>query len=508
MTTPAELHACVYLCIWAKEFPAQAMLRLRPDLRDKPCAILEGEPPLQLVCAMNAKARTLGVTHRMTRVELETIPMVVVLQRSTIEEEAARIALLECAGNFSPRIEDRAQAGSFCCVIDITGTERLLGSPAVLSAALQSSLKALGITGSIAVSANFHAALCLARGISSRSAVLIVPPGKEKVALASCPLSVLDLPEQQAETFSLWGIRTLGMLAELPEKELIARMGQASKRYLQLARGEFPHLFLLVETAFVLEERMELDTPADILESLLFAVGVMLEQIVRRATARVLALAAVTLTLTLEGGMTHIRTVRPALPTNDRQLWIKLLHLDLEAHPPRATILALTLKADPGSTSKMQLGLFSPQLPEPVRLDVTLARIRAIVGDENVGCAVMKDTHKPDEINIKPFTVASSYTAKETHEVSRAAVRQLRPAENSTVTLQQSRPQFFTFRDNRYAIEHDYGPWLMGGDWWNGTQWGFEQWDLIGRSQDGAVLCCCLVKDLATNRWQVVALYD
>ena len=42
------------------------------------------------------------------------------------------------------------------------------------------------------------------------------------------------------------------------------------------------------------------------------------------------------MTLTLEGGRTHSRTVRPALPTNDRQLWIKLLHLDLEAHPPQA----------------------------------------------------------------------------------------------------------------------------------------------------------------------------
>lgn len=509
MTTPAELYACVY----AKEFPAQALLRLRPELRDKPCAILEGEPPLQLVCAMNAKARTLGVTHGMTKVELETIPKVAILRRSTIEEEAARIALLECAGTFSPRIEDRTQDGSFCCVIDIAGTEKLLGSPAILSGALQSRLRDVGIIGSIAVSTNFHAALCVARGICSRSDVMIVPAGEESKALASLPLSVLQLQEQQNETFALWGIRTLGMLAELPEKELIARMGQAGKRYRQLARGECPHFFVPVEASFVLEERMELDTPVEILESLLFAVGVMLEQVTLRATARVLALASVTLSFTLEGGATHSRTVRPALPTNDRQLWIKLLHLDLEAHPPQAAILALTLKAEPGSTSKVQLGLFSPQLPEPMRLDVTLARIRAIVGEENVGCAVLKDTHKPDELNMEPFAVTSSFTAKEApknqvNSTTRAAVRQLRPAEAATVTLQQSRPQVFTFRGKRYAVEHDYGPWLMAGDWWNAAPWGFEQWDLVARSQDGEMLCCCLVRELVRNRWQMVALYD
>ena len=504
MKTPAELYACVY----AKEFPAQAMLRLRPELHDKPCAILAGEPPLQTVCAMNRKARSLGVRHGMTKVELETLPAVVQLRRSTVEEQAARIALLEGAGTFSPRIEDRTQDGSFCCVIDIAGTEKLFGSPPILSRALESRLKALGISGSIAVSANFHAALCLARRICSRSAILIVPPGTERTALASSPLSVLELPEQQAETFSLWGIRTLGMLAELPEKELIARMGQAGKRYRQLARGEFPHLFLPIEAAFVLEEQMELDAPVEVFEALLFAVGVMLEQVTRRATARVLALASVTLTLLLEGGMSHARTVRPALPSNDRQLWIKLLHLDLELHPPLAAVLALRLKADPASPSKVQLGLFSPQVPDPLRLDVTLARIRAIVGEDNVGCAVLKDTHQPDELLIKPFAAASSFPAQQAPATSRAAVRQLRPAENAVVALHDSRPQAVTFRESRYAVEHVYGPWMMGGDWWNSAQWSFEQWDLLGRSQDGALLCCCLARELATNRWQVVALYD
>ena len=135
------------------------------------------------------------------------------------------------------------------------------------------------------------------------------------MSLAPLPLTVLDLSEEQAETFALWGIRTLGMLAALPEKELIARMGQDGKRLRQLARGELPHLFQPVEPAFALEEQMELDTPVELLDSLLFVVGVMLEQLILRAKARILALASVTITLSLEGGGSHIRTVRPALPT-------------------------------------------------------------------------------------------------------------------------------------------------------------------------------------------------
>lgn len=98
-------------------------------------------------------------------------------------------------------------------------------------------------------------------------------------------VSVLDLSQEHGETFSLWGIRTLGLLADLPEKALIARMGQEGKRLRQLARGEMPHLLLPLEPSFALEERMELDTAVELLDSLLFVVGVILEQLILRAKA-------------------------------------------------------------------------------------------------------------------------------------------------------------------------------------------------------------------------------
>jgi protein ImuB len=364
------------------------------------------------------------------------------------------------------------------------------------------------MTACVAVSGNFHAAIGLARGLNPRTAVQVVDSGEEAAALAPLPLSVLDLTEEQAETFSLWGIRTLGMLAALPEKELVARMGQAGRRLRQMARGELPHLFQPVEPAFTLEEQMELDSPVEILDSLLFVIGVMLDQLILRANGRVLALASVTVTLTLEGSATYARTVRPALPSNDKQLWIKLLHLDLEAHPPQVAILALTLTAEPGSTSKVQLGLFSPQLPEPARLDVTLARIRNIVGDECVGRAVLRDAHGLDSFRMEPFVISSTQPSSITPSSQRAAVRRLRPPEAAFVTLQSDRPKMFIFREQRYAVERAYGPWLAGGEWWGATLWGCEQWDLVARANDGAILCCFLVRDLMLDRWQMAGLYD
>jgi protein ImuB len=391
-------------------------------------------------------------------------------------------------------------------VIDIAGTEKLFGPPQVLARELLRRVQTLGVSASVAMSGNFHAAMSCARGSSSR--IAFIAPGNEGASLAPLPLKVLDVSSEHTETFSLWGIRTLGALAALPEKELIARIGQEGRRLRQLARGELPHHFVPYEAGFELEERMELETPVEQLGSLLFVLGVMLDHLAIRASARFLALASVTLALSLEGKAVHARTVRPALPTNERQLWIRLLHLDLAAHPPQAAIVAVSLTAEPGSTSKVQLGLFSPQLPEPMRLDVTLARIRALVGDECVGTPVLRDTNRPDGFRIEPFTIPSRHSPPSSTTNSPIAMRQLRPPERVSITRRGRQPASFVFRGCRYEVEHAYGPWLAGGDWWRRESWALEQWDLIARSSDGALLCCWLVRELKKESWQVAALYD
>jgi protein ImuB len=143
-----------------------------------------------------------------------------------------------------------------------------------------------------------------------------------------------------------------------------------------------------------------------------------------------------------------------------------------------------------------------------MRLDVTLARIRAIVGDECVGSPTLRDTHQPDSFRMEPFTVASgTISAIETPRAV-AAMRLLRPAENVPVTLSSRQPIAFTFRQRRYDVERAYGPWTTSGEWWNPMLWHGEQWDLIARSEDGTMLSCCLSRDAAQNIYQIVALYD
>jgi len=495
----------LYACLYAREFPAQAMLRLRPTLRQSAVAVLEGEPPRQLVCSINARARAQGVAAGMTRAELDVFPEVVLLPRSAAEEAGARSALLQAAAQFSPRVEDCSSGTSFCAILDIAGTEKLFGPPEKLGQKLLHAARILGIQASVVISANVHAAICMARSLPVRIAV--IPAGEEAAALARLPLEVLDLTPEHAETFSRWGIATLGALGELPEKELTARLGQEGRRLRQLARGEAPRLLVPADPPFALEERMDLDSPVELLDSLLFVLGVLLDHLIARATAHILALASVTVELALEGGGTHSRTVRPALPGNDRRLWLKLLHLDLQAHPPPAAIVAVTLSAEPGSTSRVQMGLFTPQLPEPSRLDVTMARIRSVVGESRAGRAVLEDTHQSDAFTIAPFSVPQPSAMRAPRGRSRTAVRRLRPPEPVSVTLRQRRLVSFVFREKRYTVEQAFGPWFSSGNWWGAELWSIEKWDLIARSGQ-ETLCCCVARHPMRDDWRIEALYD
>jgi protein ImuB len=125
-----------------------------------------------------------------------------------------------------------------------------------------------------------------------------------------------------------------------------------------------------------------------------------------------------------------------------------------------------------------------------------------------VGRAVLEDTHAHENFRMELFTVPSKDSETPPSTGAHASLRQLRPRERASVTLQNSAPSLFFFRERRYTVERAYGPWRDSGSWWSASLWGFEQWDLVARAQDGALLCCCLIRDLMRNEWQMAALYD
>ena len=517
----------VYLAVHVPEFPAQALLRLRPELLRQPVVVMKGTPPVQQVCSLNAPARAMGLEAGLTRAQLEPFQGLHMLPASTSEEESAMNALIEAAAFFTPRVEPQLRGTSaFCMVLDLSNTSLIWGEITTSIRRVAQSIRRLRMTARLAASSNAMASVCLA-AVPQREP-LVIAPGQESAALARLPLSALSLSPDQAETLSLWGLRSLGDLAALPVHAVVARTGQAGKRLHALASGTHSHLLVPQEQAFLLEETMEFDQPVEMLESLLFVLGPMLDQLIRRAANRSYALASVTTRLVLDGGGEHMRTVRPALPTSERTPLLKLMQLDLQAHPPSAGITALHVSAETGDRSRVQFGLFAPQMPESMQLDVTLARIAAMVGADHVGCARLVDTHHDRSFVMERFTVdappASGRTsgknsAQNSHEMNEAVrghaaavLRRCRPPVPLRVSTQSQqpgkRPRSFYLHGKLYTVAECFGPWRQSGDWWSSTIWSREEWDVSAQHEGSAVLLAVLQHDLLRKTWTLEALYD
>ena len=498
------MSTAVYACVHAAEFPAQALLRLRSDLQNEPMVVIEGRPPHEFVCSLNRHALNKGISPGMTRLDVEGIGGVRLLARSLEMEAAARAVVLECVSQFSPRIEEAGSLTACSFVLDITGTERLFGPSAQLAERIRSALASSGFRVSIAVSANFHAARMKA---TAARGTTIITEGDEGPALANLPIASLCLAEEAAEVFAMWGIRTLGELAALPEVDLITRLGPDARTWRELGRGTHPHLFEPIEPEFTLREFCEFDNAVEEIDSLLFVGARMIDCLVARAADRALSLALVRAHLRLDGGKSHQCVLRPAVPSIDRKFLLKLLQLEIGSHPPQAGVVALELTAEAGRCGTVQLGLFASQTPEPSRLDVTLARLRAMVGDDRVGSPILEDTHRPGTFRMEGF-IAANRERKREPGVPRMALRRMRPAMPIRVTQRDAQPAEFRDWENQFEVTAAYGPWRTSGCWWSEEQWDLEEWDVLAERNDGSSVACLLVCDRAKNEWRLEAFYD
>ena len=499
-----------YLCLRISEFPTQTLLSLRPEMHHQSVAVLDHEPPLQRVCSMNGQASVHGVRHGMTRVEMENIPGIVAMRRSLNEEQSLKATVVLLLGQYTPRLQEVNTDCVCCLVLDLAGTGLLIGPPAQVATRIQKELKALGLESAICVCSHVPTALAIMRTLRHGSAPVLISSGQERASLAPLPLNVIEPDAALAERFERWGIHTLGQLAALPLSDLIARVGQSAKRLHQLATGTQPHLFRPTEQIFALQAQVVFEDSIELMDSLLFALGPMLERLIALVTAKALALLSLQLTLKLEGNGEHSISVKPALSSVDRKFLLKLFQLELAAHPPSAAVVALKLIAEPAPPSREQGGLFSPQLPDASRLDVTLARIQSVVGEGNVGSAQLRDSHAPEGFAMLPFQLQLAASIREKQEPPvRMAFRRFCPPWNAYVTQDASRPSFIACEHQQFRVKHAYGPWYSSGEWWNSSAWAREEWEVILRAENAPIpLHALLVHDLITQDWRLEGIYD
>ncbi len=549
-----------FACIFVPNFPVAAVLRAEPELRAHAVAIFEGKPPLENVFAVNESAARMGITPGTTKAQAELCSELTLRPRSSLQESVAHAALLDCAQSFSPRVEDSAVD---TVLVDLEGMESLFGSLSEIACSVFQRAASLGLDANVAMASNPDAAVLAARGFSS---VTIIPLGKEADSLGSLPVEVLfseregkkkqdnDKTKESArllETFERWGVRNLNALAALPEVALSERLGQVGLHLQQLARGTVSRTLVPVEAPAVFEEAIELEHAVVLLEPLAFLMNRLLEQICARLAARALNTQELRLTLGLQNltGMDcecdnlgipsesdaplesqtgsqaqyfissrhskFCRTLRLPLPMLDPKLFLKLLQLDLNAHPPGAPIIKIHLIAEPARPRSAQGGLFLPPSPEPEKLELTLARIAGIVGEAHVGSLELLDTHRAEGFRMRRFVpgLAPETNRQQNSVEGKSAVtalRRFRPPLRVTVVLENGEPARVVCAKKKEAqgtVLWKAGPWRSSGDWWQREAWARDEWDIALQNAEGVVLYR-LVHDLLSGGWFVEGTYD
>lgn len=156
---------------------------------------------------------------------------------------------------------------------------------------------------------------------------------------------------------------------------------------------------------------MEFDYSVEDLESLAFVFHRLLGQLVLRLTARALAAGELHLRLHLDLAAdgasatqrVFVRALKLPVPTVDSAFLMKLLQLDLESQPPAAPVAKVLLHIEPARPRTVQEGMFIPRGPEPQRPELTLARLRRLVGEDRVGSPELIDRHLPVPFRMAGF---------------------------------------------------------------------------------------------------------
>jgi protein ImuB len=503
----------LFASLFVGDFAVASLTRGEAD--SPATAVIEGAPPNQFVCSADEAARTAGVQLGMPLAAAQARfaystggDELRIFERDLAAEARARRDLLHAAENATPRYEDSAPG---LVTLDFTG----LREPHLAARELFEATEALGFTPQLGVSRNRFVALCAAR---TQPGLTHVYPGEEAGFLAVQGLDALPLETVEIETLTRWGVRTVGELARFSENDLTARFGERGARLARLARGEESSVLEAYMAPPELEERQEFDWEVGELEPLAFALSGMLERLCLKLQGCNLAAARVETKLELLGGRLFARKIELPYPLTDPRTLLKLVRIDLDAHPPGDAIVAARVAAAPTDRRRVQFSLFTPATPSPEKLAVTLARLSGLVGVERVGAPVAPDTHKPGAAAVALFAPAERDKGQGTRGKRDRAVgvnprpglmrgervfRVFRPPWPARVWTEFHEPAHLESLGFSGPVESRAGPWRVSGEWWTPEGWQYEEWDVYVQ---GRMYRACL--DRQSAQWLITGAYD
>jgi impB/mucB/samB family len=345
----------------------------------------------------------LGSAHRL-------VPEATFIEPDPDADRAAAERAFEALEAFSPSLAgsgDPTDAAFGLFEVGIDGLGPLWGLEPVLverlGAALVAALPGGGeLRPRVGISGTRFAATIAA--VHARPGTpILVPPGDEATFLAPRSSGLLTTDADIRARLTRFGLRRVGMVAELPRSALIARFGEEGARLHARARGEETDPFRARRAPERLALGLPIEPPAEELEPLRFVLHRLVAALAAQLTGR--GLAADRAQLIVELDLAFAPTGTPPRieveqrfpePTADAEAVERLLFAHLERTPPPAAVarLALELRGTAPAAGQ-QLPLFVPQAARTARLSWQLARLALTYGEDRIRRVAITDPEAP-----------------------------------------------------------------------------------------------------------------
>jgi protein ImuB len=496
-------------CILVSDFSISALIRANPALEGRMLALVESPAPHAELIAVSPRARGIGIRVRMTIAQAHAIASELVTAiRSPAAERSATDALVDVAESISPVVE----AGESGCVwLDLAGMERIYSSEDEAAADIVGRVRRVGMEAAIGIAANLEIALLAARCGGMR----IIEPGLEREFLNWLPLDVLDLDaanhnDDLQMSLERLGLKRLGDLARLDSSAVGTRFGRRGVELARLVRGGNSRPLTPRRHAETFAEMVDLDYRIENLGALGFVMRAMLERIVERLRMRGLIGGDIGLAFGLEGHRIDHRRIAIAAASNDARAMLALINLKLAAEPPDDAIESIRIEVEPRRPRFAQASLFAPPAPAPDKLQLTIARLSAMCGPDNVGMLKPENSHRPEAVRLeafqsspRPSSAGESAAAK---DITQLVIRAIRPAMEVEVMCTRGMPEYVRGSNLGGRVVSIAGPWRRDGEWWRQPDGGFARDYYEFALDDGGVYRAFC--DLNSQRWFVDGVYD
>lgn len=228
-----------------------------PSLRGKP-VIVGGDGRRGVVAAASYEARAYGIHSAMPSVRARRLcPQAIFVpgRYSAYQEVSGRV--MEILRSFTPLVEPLSLDEAF---LDVTGSRRLHGDGPTIAAKIRERVgEEVDCTCSVGVSAvKFIAKLASVAakpkasptGPVEGSGVFVVEPGQELAFLHPLPVRALwGIGRSTEPKLERLGVKTVGDLAQLPEKLLVRHLGDATGHHLYRLSQAVDHREVVAHTA-------------------------------------------------------------------------------------------------------------------------------------------------------------------------------------------------------------------------------------------------------------------